>query len=117
MAKAKTAVAARRVRHQRLRQTLSGTLARPRLNVYRSSRYTYAQVIDDTAGHTMAAANSREVAGGNVKTDAARLVGRLIAERAKAKGIKQVVFDRGGFKYHGRVQALAEASREEGLEF
>ena len=115
MARIKTVVAARIVRHQRLRQTLSGTPERPRLNVYRSGRYTYAQVIDDSVGHTLAAADSREIKG--AKTDAAGTVGKLVAERAKAKGVKQVVFDRGGFQYHGRVKALADAARKEGLDF
>ena len=115
MGRIKTVVAARHVRHMRLRQTLSGTPERPRLNVYRSGRYTYAQVIDDSIGHTLAAADSRELKG--VKTEAAGEVGKLIAERAKAKGVKKVVFDRGGFQYHGRVKALAEAAREGGLDF
>ena len=118
MPRIKTPRAARLVRHQRIRQHLSGTPARPRLNVFRSARHTYAQVIDDAAGHTLAAAGSRELPIGTyAKTDAAREVGKLLAERAKAKGIKQVVFDRGGFLYHGRVRALAEGAREEGLEF
>ena len=118
MARIKTARAARVVRHQRLRQTLSGTSERPRLNVYRSSKHTYAQVIDDTAGHTLAAAGSRELtAGAQPKTNAAHEVGKLVAERAKAKGVTKVVFDRGGYQYHGRVKALADGAREEGLEF
>jgi large subunit ribosomal protein L18 len=118
MPRIKTPYAARLVRHQRIRQTVSGTSERPRLNVFRSARHTYAQVIDDTAGHTLAAARSLELpADGFAKTDAAREVGKLVAERAKAKGITKVVFDRGGYLYHGRVQALAEGAREEGLEF
>ena len=118
MPRIKTPYAARLVRHRRIRQTLSGTAERPRLNVFRSARHTYAQVIDDSAGHTLAAAASRELpADAHAKTDAAREVGKLVAERAKAKGIRRVVFDRGGYLYHGRVRALAEGAREEGLEF
>jgi large subunit ribosomal protein L18 len=118
MAKVKTSRAARIVRHKRLRRRLSGVADRPRLNVFRSSRFTYAQVIDDEKGHTLAAASSRELRkDAYVKTDAAREVGRLVAERAKAKGVKSVVFDRGGYQYHGRVKALADGAREEGLEF
>ena len=86
--------------------------------MFRSSRHTYAQVIDDSVGHTLVSAGSLELpADAYVKTDAAREVGKLVAGRAKAKGIKQVVFDRGGYQYHGRVKALAEGAREEGLEF
>ncbi len=118
MARIKTPYAARIVRHQRLRQHLGGTAERPRLNVFRSGRYTYAQVVDDELGQTLAAASSRELAaGGFAKTGAAGEVGKLIAQRAKAKGVKKVVFDRGGYQYHGRVKALAEGAREEGLEF
>ena len=118
MGRIKTPVAARRLRHQRIRRHLSGTPERPRLNVYRSGRYTYAQVVDDGAGRTLAAANSRELpADAFAKTDAAGEVGKLIAQRAKARGVKQVVFDRGGYRYHGRVKALADGAREEGLEF
>lgn len=118
MAKPKTPYAARIVRHQRLRQTVIGTPDRPRLNVFRSARHTYAQVIDDAAGHTLAAAGTLELpADSFAKTDAAREVGKLLAERAKANGVKKVVFDRGGYQYHGRVKALAEGAREEGLEF
>jgi len=105
--------------HRRIRKKVRGTPERPRLAVFRSLKHIYAQVIDDTRGHTLAAASSleksRQAAGGNVA--GAREVGRLIAERALAKGIKRVVFDRGGFRYHGRVKALAEAAREAGLEF
>lgn len=118
MARTKTPYAARILRHQRIRQRLVGTPERPRLNVFRSSRYTYAQVIDDAAGRTLAAASTRELPGdAYAKTDAAREVGKLVAERAKAQGVKQVVFDRGGYEFHGRVKALAEGAREEGLEF
>ncbi len=105
--------------HRRIRRKVRGTPERPRLAVFRSLRQIYAQVIDDTRGHTLAAASSLEkgarVAGGNVQ--GAREVGRLIAERALAQGIRKVVFDRGGYLYHGRVKALAEAAREAGLEF
>lgn len=118
MGRIKTPYAARIVRHQRLRQHLAGTAERPRLNVFRSGRYTYAQVVDDELGRTLAAASSRELApDAFAKTGAAGEVGKLIAQRAKAKGVKKVVFDRGGYQYHGRVKALAEGAREEGLEF
>ncbi len=105
--------------HRRLRRKLKGTAERPRLCVYRSLKQIYAQVIDDTEGRTLASASSGaesgKASGGNLA--GAKAVGRLIAERAKAKGVKQVVFDRGGYLYHGRVKALAEAAREAGLEF
>ena len=122
MGRIKTPGAARVVRHQRIRRRVSGTSERPRLNVFRSARHTYAQVIDDTLGHTLAAAGTLEIASQAsvakvAKMEAAREVGKLVAERAKAKGVKQVVFDRGGYLYHGRVKALADGAREEGLEF
>ncbi|MEX2599143.1 MAG: 50S ribosomal protein L18 [Dehalococcoidia bacterium] len=117
MAKSSTPSAARRLRHLRVRRTVSGTTERPRLNVFRSANHTYAQVIDDTAGHTLAAAHTREVGDALPKADAAREVGKLLAGRAKAKGVEKVVFDRGGYRYHGRVKALADGAREEGLEF
>ena len=109
-------------RHTRLRNSLVGTTGRPRLNVFRSARHIHAQIIDDSNGHTLAAASTldkeiRARAAELSKVDEAKAVGKLIAERALAKGIKQVVFDRGGFRYHGRVKSLAEASREAGLEF
>ena len=105
-----------------MRAKLSGSTARPRLNVFRSLSHIYAQVIDDSVGHTLAAASTldKEVAGeadGKTKKEQASLVGSAIAERAKAAGISQVIFDRGGYRYHGRVKALAEAARESGLEF
>ena len=111
--------AARRRRHMRLRKRLSGTTARPRLCVFRSLNQIYAQVIDDTSGRTLAAASSLDGAlrGSGSKTERAKAVGTAIAEKAKAAGISQVVFDRGGYMYHGRVQALADAAREAGLEF
>lgn len=104
--------------HRRIRKRVRGTPERPRLCVFRSLRHIYAQVIDDTRGHTLAAASSLEegVAGGGSMAGA-RVVGRLVAERALNQGIKRVVFDRGGYLYHGRVKALAEAAREAGLEF
>jgi large subunit ribosomal protein L18 len=112
--------AARRRRHRRIRKRLSGTVARPRLSVFRSLNQIYAQVIDDTTGRTLAAASSLESALRSVtgsKAERAKAVGGAIAERAKAAGVSQVVFDRGGYLYHGRVQALADAAREGGLEF
>ena len=122
MPKDKNAKRLRKVRHVRLRNKISGTAERPRLAVYRSLRHIYAQVIDDTTGHTLASASSADAEkakGAHIihKINASTAVGRLIAERAKAEGITQVVFDRGGCKYHGRVKALAEATRESGLKF
>ena len=105
--------------HQRIRRKLSGTPERPRLAVFRSVAHIYVQVIDDTKGATLVSASSVDKAaktnGGNVA--AAKAIGKLVAERATAKGIKSVVFDRGGYQYHGRVKALADAAREAGLEF
>jgi large subunit ribosomal protein L18 len=113
---------ARLKRHLRVRKKITGTTQRPRLSVFRSSKHIYAQLIDDVQGVTVAAASSldKELAeqignGGNV--EAARKIGELIANRAKAKGVTQIVFDRGGYLYHGRIQALADAAREAGLEF
>jgi large subunit ribosomal protein L18 len=120
MTKLTTRTAARTKRHERLRLRLAGTAARPRLAVFRSLNHIYAQVIDDTSGHTLVAASSLEGAlkgATGTKTDDAKRVGQLVAERAKAAGIEQVVFDRAGFKYHGRVRSLAEAAREAGLDF
>ena len=122
MPKDKNGKRLRKVRHIRLRNKVSGTPERPRLAVFRSLRHIYAQVIDDTTGHTLAAASSAEVikdAGGPItpKIDASTAVGKMVAERAIAEGITQVVFDRGGCKFHGRVKALAEATREAGLKF
>jgi large subunit ribosomal protein L18 len=113
---------ARQRRHQRVRKRVVGTAERPRLNVFRSDKHIYAQVIDDAQGHTLVSASTIDTAlkpdaAGQVKTDAAKMVGKLVAERALQVGVKQVVFDRGGFKYHGRVKALADAAREAGLEF
>lgn len=105
----------RRRIHLRIRKKVAGTAACPRLNVYRSSKEIYCQVIDDLTGNTLAAASSKGLTG--TKTEKAVGVGKLIAERAAAAGIKAVVFDRGGFLYHGRVKALADGAREGGLEF
>lgn len=106
----------RQKRHRRVRGKLSGTADRPRLNVFRSNTGIYAQVIDDVAGVTLASASTldKEVSKGT-KTEQAVAVGKLVAERANAKGISEVVFDRGGYLYHGRVKALADAARENGL--
>ena len=104
--------------HDRIRTKVQGTAERPRLNVYRSLNHIYAQVIDDAQGVTLVSAStvaSKIKTGGNVA--AAKEVGKLVAERAKEKGIKKVVFDRGGYLYHGRMKALADAAREAGLEF
>lgn len=108
----------RQRRHVRVRGKISGTAECPRLNVYRSNKNIYAQVIDDVAGVTLVSASTldSEVSGNN-KTEQAASVGEVVAKRAQDKGIKQVVFDRGGYLYHGRVQALAEAARENGLQF
>jgi len=115
-------VAARRRRHQRIRQKVVGTSERPRLCVYRSLKHMYAQVVDDTTGRILMSASSRSqearesgASGGNIAS--ARIIGQLLAEKAKAAGIEHVVFDRGGYLYHGRVKALAEGAREKGLKF
>ena len=114
--------AARRRRHKRIRRKVFGTQERPRLNVFRSLQHIYAQIIDDWEGHTLVSASTidaevRSRLDDLSKIEQARLVGEVVAERALDKGIEQVVFDRGGYKYHGRVKALAEAAREKGLEF
>jgi large subunit ribosomal protein L18 len=105
--------------HKRIRRRMNGTPERPRLTVFRSLNHIYAQVIDDQQGHTVASAGSIEkdlnVKGGNV--EGAKQIGKKVAERAKEKGVTRVVFDRGGYQYHGRVKALADAAREAGLEF
>ena len=111
---------ARRKRHQRIRARLTGTEERPRLCVYRSNKHIYAQIIDDVSGNTLVAASTLEDDAKVEKTwdkDAAKAVGELIANRAKKKGIESVVFDRGGYIYHGRVAAVADAAREAGLNF
>ena len=106
-------------RHVRVRGKISGTPERPRLNVFRSASNIYAQIIDDVTGKTLAAANSleKDFEGACGNCEAAKKVGAVLAERAKAKGIEEVVFDRGGYVYHGRVAALAEGAREAGLKF
>lgn len=109
-------------RHRRVRKHIVGTSERPRLNIFRSEAEIYAQVIDDKAGHTLAAASSidHELRGklnGKNKTEQAHLVGQMVGERAKGKGVTQVIFDRGGFRYIGRVKALADGARKSGLEF
>jgi large subunit ribosomal protein L18 len=109
--------AARQRRHRRIRVTLAGTQDRPRLNVFRSLQHIYAQVIDDTTGTTLASASTLGADVSGTKTERARAVGRTIAERAREKGVSTVVFDRGGYLYHGRIKALADAAREAGLEF
>ena len=110
---------ARKRRHTRVRKRVKGTPARPRLAVFRSNKYIYAQVIDDVAGLTLAAASSLEgdLRAKNLTVETAGEVGKLVAERAKQAGIDAVVFDRGGFPFHGRIKALAESARESGLEF
>lgn len=122
MSKDRDARKFRIIRHIRVRKKVQGNADRPRLCVFRSLRHIYAQVIDDAAGHTLAQASSKEADTAQGATAGSKLVvsqavGKLVAERAKAQGINQVVFDRGGYKYHGRVKALAEASREGGLTF
>jgi large subunit ribosomal protein L18 len=109
-------------RHERVRKTVAGTTERPRLAVFRSLNNIYAQIIDDTRGLTLAAASTldeevKKAAGGKKKAEESKLVGALIAQRAKEAGVSEVVFDRGGNRYHGRVKALADASREAGLKF
>jgi large subunit ribosomal protein L18 len=122
MKKTKTPFAARVRRHRRVRRNVSGIPERPRLAVFRSLNHIYVQVIDDSSGHTLAAAcdleaDLRSKCNDKRKSDVAGLVGKAIARKAAEKGIKVVVFDRGGFKYHGRVKALAEAARKGGLSF
>lgn len=109
-------------RHRRVRKKVCGTPERPRFSVFRSLKHIYAQIIDDSRGHTLAAASTldpqlRDRLDGLRKTDQAKLVGELIAQRARQRGIERVVFDRGGYLYHGRVKALAEAVRKGGLDF
>ena len=122
MGKPTIAQLARQRRHARVRARVVGTPQRPRLNVFRSLNNIYAQVIDDSDGRTLVAVSTIDAAtrgtfAGKTKTEQAALVGKLVAERSLEAGIRQVVFDRGGYKYHGRVKALAEASRKNGLEF
>ena len=122
MAKIKTRSAARLRRHARVRKHVFGTSEKPRLNVFRSLTSIYAQIIDDNEGHTLVSASSidhdlREKMEGLTKTEQAKLVGKEVAARAKKKGIETVVFDRGGYRYAGRIKALAEGARESGLVF
>jgi large subunit ribosomal protein L18 len=120
MAPAANRSAARRKRHARIRLHLEGTASRPRLAVFRSLSQIYAQVIDDDRGHTLASASSLDASvrgTGGTKSEHAKRVGTLLAERARAAGIEQVVFDRAGFRYHGRIKALADGAREAGLDF
>lgn len=113
----------RKRRHRRVRRNLSGSVERPRLCVFRSNMHIYAQVIDDVAGNTLVAASTldrqarNDLRSAGRKTEQARAVGKLVAERAIQAGITQVVFDRGGFQYHGRIRALADGAREAGLQF
>jgi large subunit ribosomal protein L18 len=112
--------AARRKRHERIRLGVAGSAARPRLAVFRSLNHIYAQVIDDASGRTLVAASTleKELRGSKAtKSEEAAVVGRLVAERARAAGVERVVFDRAGFRYHGRIKSLADAAREAGLEF
>ncbi|HEY3115625.1 MAG TPA: 50S ribosomal protein L18 [Chloroflexota bacterium] len=112
--------AARTKRHRRIRRRVEGTAAVPRLSVFRSLKHIYAQVIDDAAGRTLVAASTLEAdlrADGRSKAEEAKLVGKLVGEKARAAGISRVVFDRAGYRYHGRVEQLAQAAREAGLEF
>jgi large subunit ribosomal protein L18 len=113
---------ARKKRHSRLRAHVAGTADKPRMNIYRSQDHIYVQVIDDKAGHTLASASTidKEVMAqltGKSKVEAAKIVGKVAGERAKKAGIEKIVFDRGGYRYHGRVQAIADGAREAGLEF
>jgi large subunit ribosomal protein L18 len=118
----KDSKAIRRIRHKRVRQKVTGTTSRPRLCVFRSSNHIHAQLIDDSMGETLVSMNTldSQVKGktdGMAKSKKAEIVGTLLAEKALEKGIKKVVFDRGGYKYHGRIKSLAEAARKVGLEF
>ncbi len=120
MTQVATRGAARRKRHDRIRLTLAGSEVRPRLAVFRSLNHIYAQVIDDASGRTLVSASSVEKelrSSGSTKSEEAAIVGRLVAERAKAAGVERVVFDRAGFRYHGRIKSLADAARNAGLDF
>jgi large subunit ribosomal protein L18 len=116
-------VARRQRAHRRVRNRVAGTAERPRLAVFKSDKHLYAQLIDDLAGHTLAQASTLDpevrgrLDGGTGNIAAAKAVGTVVAERAKAKGVEKVVFDRGGYIYHGKVKAIADAAREQGLEF
>ena len=119
---AETRTESRRRRHIRVRKKISGETQRPRLSVFRSLKHIYAQIVDDRAGHTLVSASSldpelRERVAGVNRLEQARIVGKRLAEKALSEGVTEVVFDRGGYLYHGRVKALADASRESGLQF
>ncbi len=118
MIKKQSRDALRRKRHERIRLRIEGTTERPRLSIFRSAKFIYAQVIDDSSGRTLAAASSREgdLGAAAGKVDEAHAVGKALAERAKSAGVKAVVLDRGGYQYHGRVRSLAEGAREGGLD-
>jgi large subunit ribosomal protein L18 len=113
----KTELVSRIVRHRRIRSKVSGTSSRPRLFVYRSNQHIYAQIIDDTMGKTLFSATEKEIKAGKTKVEKAILVGELIAKKAAEKQIKEVVFDRGGYIYHGRVKGVADGARKGGLVF
>jgi large subunit ribosomal protein L18 len=120
MTKVASRGAARQKRHERIRLHLEGSAERPRLAVFRSNSHIYAQVIDDASGRTLATASTveKELRGSTkTKTEEAAVVGKLVAERAKSAGVERVVFDRAGFRYHGRIKSLADAAREAGLDF
>ncbi|HID94078.1 MAG TPA: 50S ribosomal protein L18 [bacterium (Candidatus Stahlbacteria)] len=104
-------------RHKRVRKKIIGTKERPRLSVYRSLKHIYAQLIDDEAAHTLVASSTIGMTNSGTKTEKSKMCGRILAEKALSKGIERVVFDRGGYKYHGRVKALADGAREGGLKF
>lgn len=110
---------ARARRHRRVRKSVKGTAARPRMAVYRSNKYIYVQLVDDVAGRTLVSASSQEkdLRAENLNEETATKVGKMIGDRAKKAGVTEVVFDRGGYKYHGKVKALADAARESGLQF
>ncbi len=114
-----TRSSARDRRQKRVRRKITGTAQRPRLTVYRSNKYIYAQVIDDVGGRTLAAASSQEpdLRGSSLNVDVATRVGELVGQRAREAGVSEIVFDRAGYKFHGRVKALADAARDAGLEF
>lgn len=111
----RTAKEQRKLRHRRVRAVVSGTAERPRLNVFRSNTHIYVQLIDDTEGKTLASASSKEIKSKGKKTDMATAVGKLAAEKALKAGIKEAVFDRGGYQFHGRIKNLADGAREAGL--
>ncbi len=122
MSRQRTRKSMRLMRHARVRRNVTGTTGRPRLSVFRALNHVYAQIIDDSEGSTLASASSvegevRQRKDGLRKTEISRVVGKLLADRAKKRGVTTVVFDRGGYRYHGRVKALADALREEGIVF